>query len=59
MKENKRRVMKYKISINIEEEIIANDEFDAVDIFLKNIEDEAQQTFVSFLCDHIIVEKIE
>lgn len=51
--------MKYKISINIEEEIIANDESDAVDIFLKSIEDEAQQTFVSFLCDHIIVEKIE
>jgi len=50
--------MKYKISINIEEEIIANDESDALDIFLKNIEDESQQTFFSFLCDNIVIEKI-
>jgi hypothetical protein len=51
--------MKYKISINIEEEIIANDESDALDIFFQAIGDELQQSSSEYLCNHIIIEKIE
>lgn len=50
--------MKYKISINIEEEIIANDESDALDI-LQAIGDELQQSSSEYLCNHIVIEKIE
>jgi hypothetical protein len=50
---------KYKITTNIEEEIEAKDEEEAIETFWDNVESSPQQSIVSFLSDHIQIKELK
>jgi hypothetical protein len=49
---------KYLVKLEYETEIEAEDSTEARDIFLEEVEEEPQQTFMSFVSDNLIVKKI-